>query len=646
MGEPVLEHLLQDLSNQGIKQAIVCSNDDTSLNRDSIACAESMEVKFLNEQLPAGTAGCIRDAIGDETKALFLVFHAGIVSLPSIDTLIRLHHAGQSDLTIMFEPDLEDGKPTRRASGIYVCEPSILKYIPKKGYCDIKETLIPTMLSKGGSVHGAVLDSPSRSFRNRTSYLAAMAGYLENSDSVGFAHQRWNGSANVWVADSAEVDPSAHVYGPVVIMDGAKVLEEAVVLGPTIVEQNVIVGESSLVENSVLWNGSSVGRNSEVHDCVVDYKAVVPDNLVVANDVVTYQGNNQVEINVSRSAAPLRKGIGELPSAVRWPINMIFEGPGFYVLTGLAASVLIGLFLWSYWSSFSDLWNIWQRSDEYSSGILVPFLAVYVLWSRRRDIANCPIRASAWGLFAFLAAQGVRLLGLLLMYGSLEMLSLTLSIAALVLLFFGWRLFRKVSTVLLFLCLMLPWPKQVEAKLAIPLQRWATSSAVFCLQLIGYEVAREGNIIHVGATTVGVDEACNGLRMVTAFVVISSLVALLVKRSWWEKLIVLASSVPIALVCNTVRLTITAIACTMFNHENLVEFFHDFGGYAMMPLALAGIVAELWLLTKLTTPPGEQERMVVIRQKWRLTSQNKNERELENARSEKTQQSGSRTKDV
>jgi len=202
------------------------------------------------------------------------------------------------------------------------------------------------------------------------------------------------------------------------------------------------------------------------------------------------------------------------------------------------------------------------------------------------------------------------------MYGSLEMLSIALSIAALVLFFFGWRLFRKVSTILLFLCLMLPWPKQVEATVALPLQRWATSSAVFCLQIMGYEVVAEGNIIHIGQATVAVAEACNGLRMITAFFVIGGLVALLVERAWWQKLIVLASCLPIALVCNTARLTITAIAFTIVNHENLEVIFHDFGGYAMMPLALAGIVAELWLLAKLTTPPAEQERMVVIRQKW------------------------------
>jgi exosortase len=138
---------------------------------------------------------------------------------------------------------------------------------------------------------------------------------------------------------------------------------------------------------------------------------------------------------------------------------------------------------------------------------------------------------------------------------------------------------------------------------------------VFCLELAGYEIVREGNVIHIGTETVAVAEACNGLRMITAFIVISGLVVLLVKRQWWEKLIILASSLPIALLCNTIRLTITAMAFTVLEGEQWEKIFHDFGGYAMMPVALAVVVAELWLLAKLTIPPEAQKEIIITRKK-------------------------------
>jgi exosortase len=166
---------------------------------------------------------------------------------------------------------------------------------------------------------------------------------------------------------------------------------------------------------------------------------------------------------------------------------------------------------------------------------------------------------------------------------------------------------------LVFLGLMLPMPRSVHNAITLPLQSWATSSAVFCLEIMGYAVVREGNIIQINDITVAVAEACNGLRLITAFIVINGLVVLLIRRSWWEKLIVLLSSVPIALLCNTVRLTITAIAFTMLAGENWERVFHDFGGYAMMPLAVAVVIIELWVLEKLTTVPKEKPQEVIIR---------------------------------
>jgi exosortase len=259
--------------------------------------------------------------------------------------------------------------------------------------------------------------------------------------------------------------------------------------------------------------------------------------------------------------------------------------------------------------------NLWRRSDEYSSGLLVPFLAVYIVWTRRHAIARCPVKPSMWGLPAFAGAQAVRLFGLYFMYGSAERASIVLSIAAIVLLLFGWPIFRKVFTVLLFLCLMVPWPNIIQYYVGLHLQGWATSSAVFCLEMVGYEVLQEGNIIHIGQTSVEVAYACNGLRMITAFFVISGLVVLLVNRAWWEKLIVLVSSLPIALLCNTVRLTVTAIALTRLSDQFWDDIFHDFGGYAMMPLALAVVVGELWLLTRLTAPPEAGQAVIIVQQK-------------------------------
>jgi exosortase len=623
LGKPVLERLLTSLADQGIRQATICSNGNGSLLAKLILTDNRLELKYLDEPLPAGTAGSIRDAAGDETDALYLVFSAGIICPPVIDVLIKAHRDGQSDLTVIFNPANTNGKLQGEPAGIYVCENSILEHIPKAGYFDIKEGLIPEMLRAGKTIHAATLPNHIGNFRDRQGYLFGIANYLRGRPKLNSDLKACKGddSQDVWISANAKVEPETRICGPTVIMNGAHISSGAVVLGPAILGKNAIVGADSVVVNSVLWDGAQVGSSCQIRRCVLDHNTALQANTVEEEKSIPFKqkivlerlANQALKVTyniagkIQHELQPLFRKINErLPNWIQSRKTKFV-----YWLAGIL--VLIA-FIWCYKAGLAELWNLWHRSDEYSSGLLVPFLAVYILWSRRMTIARCRIRPSVWGLFAFIAAQVVRIFGLFNMYSSAERLSIVLTIAALVLLLFGWQLLRKVSTVLLFLCLMLPWPNRVQTAITLPLQQWATSSAVFCLEMVGYEIIQEGNVIDIGGIKVAVAEACNGLRMITAFFVISGLVVLLVRRAWWEKLVVLVSSLPIALLCNTIRLAITAVFFTILEGEYWEKLFHDFGGYAMMPLALAAIVAELWLLKKLTTLPDEEEAIIITRQ--------------------------------
>ena len=621
-GEPVLRHLLVHLARQGVRDVTICSNGDGSLLRKvNNGNIQKLDVHFLDEPLPTGTAGAVRDAAGGRTDELLLVFPAGIVRPPDIGLLIAAHHSHRADLTVAFNPASGDAQISGEPVNIYVCNPSVLEYIPAEGYYDIKEGLIPELLRAGKCVRCAVLPHSVGNFRDWRGYLDAVSNYLENATEadIDLKTCERNGLHVVWKGSEVTIESGVRIYGRVVLLEGVCVEVGAVIFGPTILGRNVSIGKGSIVVNSVLWDGSRVGENCELQRCVVDYNVVVPNNSVAVDNCITSEPKWRLKGLVASVSKFGKQKVGRVRQWLqresinlnrRMPNQMRRHKPG--VPSWLAAGVILIAFLWSYWPGIVDLWNVWQRSDEYSSGLLVPFLAVYLLWSRRKQIAGVQIQPSLWGLPAFVGAQAVRFFGLFFMYGSAERLSIVLSIAALVLLLFGREFFRKVSPIVLFLLLMLPWPNRVQEAIALPLQQWATSSAVFCLETLGYEVASEGNIIHIGQASVAVAEACNGLRMVTAFFVIGGLVVLLVERKWWEKLTVFISSLPIALFCNTVRLAVTAIAFTVLTGEYWEKVFHDFGGYAMMPFALAMMVGELWFLAKLTTAP-KTDRIVVIK---------------------------------
>lgn len=618
--KPALARLLDHLATEGITRATVCCDASLAGDVASVCQSHRLAVTVMPEELISGTAGCLRDAARSDPGELILVLSASMAAPPPIGKLIDVHRSSGTDVTVVFNPGRPDGESPGPSAEIFLCKPQVLGRIPAGGYSDIKEGLIPAVLRAGGVIRPCVLERPVGNFRDRRGYIEAVEVLLCEGDPNGLGVGVCEGSRGgpVFKGAGAFVHPEARVCGPVLIGDHAMVREGVVVIGPAIIGRNVVIGEDSAVVRSALWAGAFVGNRCEIRESILGFHACVPDGMALIGHAVPapiLQGSQEGAPQVPQRS---EGGIGQLARSCfdRWAARFaggagLPRGAATAILGGLA--VLIAL-LWSYWPTVAEIMKVWRTSDEYSSGMLVPFLAVYVIWSRREEFRSASLRpALLWGVAALLVAQACRGLALYYMYQSGERLSLILSVTALVLLMTGWQYLKRLWPVLIFLCLMLPWPNRVQAAISLPLQRWSTSSAVFCLELGGWDIVRSGNTIEIEGIPLFVAEACNGLRMITAFFVITGLVVLLTRRSWWEKLIVLLSSVPIALLCNTVRLVVTAMLYTVITSDLWRKWIHDWDGYAMVPLALAMVVGELWLLLRLTTPPTELEPAVISR---------------------------------
>jgi exosortase len=621
LGRPAIERVIRALAAQGIENACVCSEGDVSPFKELEAEIPGIDLNYFQEPLRAGTAGCIRDTIGMKGGGLIVVIPASIICLPDINGLVRAHLEHNAILTAALNPDNEETL-TNSSTGIYICDRKVLEYIPQGGYCDIKEWLVSELVRSGNVVKTFKLPWDTGNFRDAKTYLRAMTGYLGKAptlnDEITFIHR--DERQRLWLDDGATIDPTARFFGPVMVMRGAEVAKDAVVFGPSVIGRNCRLGRDSLIVNSVFWDDVEIGANCEIRNCLFDYDTKVANNTVASYKTFPFEKTSTLANLAVWLEEKCEGGVHGLRDFLRQDTNRYGETSAKAVsgempkIAWLSGVAIIAAFIWSYWPGIVDLWNVWQRSDEYSSGILVPFIAVYILWSRRDILKTVPIKPNMLGLLVLLFAEVLRLFGVFFMYGSAERISIVVAIAALVLFLLGWQFFKKTATMLLFLCLMLPWPNRVQAAVALPLQSWATSSAVFCLETIGYGVVREGNVINIGQSSVAVAEACNGLRMITAFFVISGLIVMLIKRPRWEKIVVLISSLPIALLCNTTRLVITAIAFTFIKGDYWEKIFHDFGGYAMVPLALAAVIGEFWLLRRLTVLPAQRKSVIIVRQ--------------------------------
>lgn len=573
LGKAAVRSVVEQLSGQGIKKITICSKEHTANLHQVLDDIGEIDIEIVRDDLPAGTAGSLRNALKPGSDELVVVMPASMAMVPDIKNILAEHSKGGSEMTVIFNKDENARDGLGDCAEIYVCEPTVAEFIPKEGYCDIKETLIAELVRKGKTVHPATLNSRPGVFRNVPGYLNAMDIYLKKcltqEDGPVSVDERYS-SGQVWIGENVDIDESVKIYGTAVIMDGAQIEAGTVLLGPVVIGKDCWVGEDCVVSNSVLWTNSAVRAGSKLDKAVIGHNAEILSHSNV-------QGGRGVKENIKAES---------------------FAGDKFgYYWKWMAELAAVAIaFVWSYWTTIIELKGIWLQSDEYSAGMLVPFLGGYVLWSRRRELRNFSIRPVWAGVIGLILAQVVRLAGLYFYYGSAERLSLVLTIISLVLLVCGWRLAVKVGGVLLFLFLMLPLPNRINNTFSFALQDWATRSAVWLLEMVGYIVKREGNIIEIGGTRVAVAEACNGLRMITAFFVIAGWLALIVRRKCWEKTVVILSALPIAILCNTIRLAITAIAFTYISGTEWAGVFHDYGGYAMMPLALAIIMGELWIM--------------------------------------------------
>jgi len=267
---------------------------------------------------------------------------------------------------------------------------------------------------------------------------------------------------------------------------------------------------------------------------------------------------------------------------------------------------LLALLIWSYWPTLMDLRAFWNRNEDYSAGQLVPPVLIYLVWRRRHDLAACRLTPCWWGLGIVLGSQLLRAVGIYYAFGSLERLALVLTASGCLLWVGGTALWRRLLWEQAFLLLMLPPPVRVHDQIAMPLQNWATGLSRAGLELLGFYVAREGNVLQVEERgSVMVAEACSGLRMLTAFVFTAAFLCFLARRPAWHKIVVCAASLPVAVLCNALRVLATTLFFQYSQSTVLEEQFHDAAGLAMMPLAvvlLLGVLKLLNLFSELAQP--------------------------------------------
>lgn len=266
----------------------------------------------------------------------------------------------------------------------------------------------------------------------------------------------------------------------------------------------------------------------------------------------------------------------------------------------------------------------WVTDSSWSHGFLIPAFSLYFLNQRREEILSSDYRPSYAGLaflVFFLLLYPFNIVHLKYGYG--RPLTMVATIGAVVLFLGGWRLVRYAWLPVAYLLFAVPLPERYYREFTDPMRAIAAAVAAQCLNLVeGLEATARNvviDVIYKGQPLdppLDVAEACSGMRLLLAFLALGVAMAYLHYRPMWQRLILLASTIPIAIFCNIVRVTITGFIYILVSPKYAQGIYHDLLGMAMLPLAFGIYGALAWFMANLfVSEDAEAAPQVIIRRK-------------------------------
>ncbi len=259
------------------------------------------------------------------------------------------------------------------------------------------------------------------------------------------------------------------------------------------------------------------------------------------------------------------------------------------------AALLIGV----YYPILHRLVVQWSNDEDVSHGFFVPLVALFIAWQRREKLLALDLKPAWWGLtfMAWGAVQGY--VGVLSAELFLQRSSFLLTLLGLLLVIGGTALVRELAFPLLLLPFMIPIPALIYNQITFPLQLLASRIAEGALGLFGIPVLRDGNILELASQKLSVAEACSGIRSLLSLTFLSLVYAYFFDQRVWMRWVLLILTVPIAILANSGRVTITGMLSEV-NPELARGFFHSLEGWIIFMIALAMLLVTHVIINRLT----------------------------------------------
>ena len=276
----------------------------------------------------------------------------------------------------------------------------------------------------------------------------------------------------------------------------------------------------------------------------------------------------------------------------------------FPVSVWIFGAIALALLVWGNADSLTNLISRWDNEEEYSHGYLIPLVSGFFIWQKRDEFQEHKFKPAWFGLIILVISLLLFVMGEVTALYALGQISFIVALLGFSLALVGWQGTKLTLVPIGLLVFAIPLPGFLEATLTAKLQLVSSTLGVGFIRLFNIPVFREGNLIDLGSYKLEVAEACSGLTYLYPLLWFGCIFAYLYRTTAWKRVVVIASTIPVAIFLNSFRIGAIGVLVNKFGGSMAEGFLHAFEGWAVFMVCVAILMALIWLLTRV----GEDRR--------------------------------------
>jgi mannose-1-phosphate guanylyltransferase len=312
LNRPFLEHTLAHLKQFGIEDVILAMSYLPDVIREYFGDGERCGIRltYCMEKDPLGTAGAVKNAAAYLDKS-FVVLNGDDVFIElNLHEAFTFHRKKKAKATIFLTRvenpsafgvvETDDSQRVRRFiekpppgtettnlinAGGYILEPEVLEQIPPGRHYMFEKGLFPRLLDIDKPVYGYTYKGYWLDMGTPGKYFSLNMDLLLSKVNSPLIHG--HGKNGVYYSKDVIIHPSAEIASPVMIDSGCKIGPGVRIKGPAVIGHACRLEDGASVENAIVWDNVSVGKNSRISHCIISSDTVIGENLNIVNRIVT-----------------------------------------------------------------------------------------------------------------------------------------------------------------------------------------------------------------------------------------------------------------------------------------------------------------------------------------------------------------------